>query len=225
MISAVNMFSPALSASVLALSAIFTLNARIQATSFRPFSNIRHALFTSFLFTTPIPRLNTGISLSSMNFWSASKAPRVLALMYTPSSLNSPRFSHTSSRSSMTVSFNSSKSSPSSYNSNEVPAMALDSSRATILTPIAPSIFLWCWYSPFTRNSFMGCGVSKALICVEIASPLDPQQTIVSPSRRVPLTRTTSIVVPMPGISFTSRIVHCKSLSKVICSFMNSWVM
>ena len=64
----------------------------------------------------------------------------------------------------------------------------------------------------FTRISFMGCGVNKALIVVTIGPPR-PAKTIVSPSRRVPFKSTTSIVVPKPSMFFTSITVHSRSYS------------
>lgn len=56
----------------------------------------------------------------------------------------------------------------------------------------------------------MGWGVSKARIVVTIG-PLKPDSTIVSPTCKVPFTKITSIVVPRPSITLTSRTVHSNS--------------
>lgn len=53
-----------------------------------------------------------------------------------------------------------------------------------------------------TRSSFRGGGNSKPLICVTIG-PSTPGTMMVSPSRRRPLIRMTSIVVPIPGRALT----------------------
>ena len=58
-----------------------------------------------------------------------------------------------------------------------------------------------------TRISTSGCGVSNERIVVTIGPPR-PHTTIVSPSRNMPFTRITSIVVPRPSICFTSSTEH-----------------
>ena len=54
----------------------------------------------------------------------------------------------------------------------------------------------------FTLSSLSGCGIRRPLTCDTIG-PSCPATTIVSPSFSLPLTRTTSIVVPRPGRDFT----------------------
>lgn len=53
-----------------------------------------------------------------------------------------------------------------------------------------------------TRSSLSGGGSSSPRICVTMG-PSTPGTMMVSPSRRRPLIRITSIVVPMPGRAFT----------------------
>ncbi len=59
-----------------------------------------------------------------------------------------------------------------------------------------------------TRSSLSGWGIRRPLTCVTIG-PSWPASIIVSPSFILPLTSTTSIVVPKPGRAFTwQRNVH-----------------
>ena len=61
-----------------------------------------------------------------------------------------------------------------------------------------------------TLKSCIFEGVYNALIGVTIG-PSVPATTMVWPSFRVPFTRQMSMVVPMPGMAFTSRTVACSS--------------
>ena len=85
--------------------------------------------------------------------------------------------------------------------------MAFSRPGALILIPMAPFSFWWCIYSPLTLISFIGYGVSSALIFVRIG-PFKPDITIVSYTLSTPLTRTISIVVPRPSMTLTSSTVH-----------------
>jgi hypothetical protein len=60
----------------------------------------------------------------------------------------------------------------------------------------------------------MGCGVSSARMVV-LMGPCRPHTTMVSPSWRTPFTSTTSMVVPSPSMTFTSRTVHCEETGAI----------
>lgn len=77
-------------------------------------------------------------------------------------------------------------------------------SEITITDDFKVNILLFL--STLTRSSFMGCGISKDLICVTIG-PSVPANTMVSPSFSFPLIKIQSIVVPSPGIALTSSTV------------------
>ena len=91
---------------------------------------------------------------------------------------------------------------------SEIPASAFSRSLAAIFTPWAPTTSLWVTYWFLTRSSFRGWGMRRALTCATIG-PSIPAKTIVSPSRRVPFTRMTSIVVPRPGRALTCKTHQC----------------
>mmetsp|Transcript_117878 Transcript_117878/g.313578 ORF Transcript_117878/g.313578 Transcript_117878/m.313578 type:complete len:255 (+) Transcript_117878:739-1503(+) len=212
-----------LMASVLTL----TSKQRITANSGFFFSFMIAAFFTSFLCTSPIPTSKTGIFMSTKKLRSASSEPSVLALTYTPSGCFS-NSAKTLSKPSDTSSLSSSISSSGPTTRSSVPATASSKPGAQIFTPMDMLICWWWTYSPFTRISFMGCGVRSARMVVTMG-PLMPAITIWSPSRSVPLTRTTSIVVPRPSMFLTSMTVHCNSsftssLAPIcVCVRVSSW--
>mmetsp|Transcript_13234 Transcript_13234/g.20967 ORF Transcript_13234/g.20967 Transcript_13234/m.20967 type:complete len:249 (-) Transcript_13234:2689-3435(-) len=208
MISAVKMATSSDIACLVASAFTFTSKARITAYSFF-FSFMMEAFFTSFLWTSPMPTSKTGIFISARKPSSASKDPKVLALTYTPTGCFSKPLRMLSKVSS-TCSLSSSMSSSGPTTSISEPATASSRPGAQIFTPIDVLIFAWWTYSPLTLISFMGCGVSSARMVVTIG-PFMPAKTIWSPSFSVPLTSTTSMVVPRPSMFFTSMTVHCSS--------------
>mmetsp|Transcript_39834 Transcript_39834/g.98586 ORF Transcript_39834/g.98586 Transcript_39834/m.98586 type:complete len:260 (+) Transcript_39834:652-1431(+) len=222
MMSAVKIFTFRSLAMRAASSLTLTSNARMVAYSGRLRSCITLAPITSRLLTGPMAMPATGIFTASLfrNSSSASREPSVDACTYTPSPLLSTR-AITPFMSDSASSLSSSMSSPASASSTSmaVPATACSNPCATILTPIAPSMLLWCWYVPFTRISRIGCGVSSARMVVVMA-PAKPATTMVCPSLSVPLMRMTSMVVPSPSSIFTSSTVHCTALMNCRRSFM-----
>eukprot|EP00659_Diplonema_papillatum_P000807 gene806-biopygen827 len=192
MMSAVKMVISSLSANSCASFVTATSKQRITA-YFGCFSFIPTTRMIVFLCRSPTPTVETGILLSCKNTSSASRAPRVDAWTATPKSPWVRLMTVPSSR--MTSSCSSSMSSPSFTTSMGVPGTASSRPVAAILIPWAALMALWWMYSPFTRISFIGCGVSNARTCVTIG-PFNPQMRIVSPSRSVPLTRMTSMVTP-----------------------------
>mmetsp|Transcript_10003 Transcript_10003/g.19199 ORF Transcript_10003/g.19199 Transcript_10003/m.19199 type:complete len:219 (+) Transcript_10003:967-1623(+) len=162
----------------------------------------------SFLCTGPMPMPETLILLSSRYDRRASRDPSVLALTYTPSPEGStrPRMESTSLWH-LALSNSTSSPWPWRYTISSVPARAESSSLATTLTPIAPVMVEWRMYSFLTLISRIGGGVSSPLIVVTMGLSM-PAQTMVSPRLRLPETRRTSRVVPMPSIFFTSRTEH-----------------
>mmetsp|Transcript_19071 Transcript_19071/g.32059 ORF Transcript_19071/g.32059 Transcript_19071/m.32059 type:complete len:294 (-) Transcript_19071:936-1817(-) len=218
MMSAVKILTPTSSAICCASDVTLTSKARMQAYSFCPFlSRAVDAAMTSRLFTGPMLITDTGIFTASdlRNSRSASSDPKVDAWTQTPS----PDLSTEDRMLLMSeeTSFLSSSSSSSGPSTNTgVPARTLSRPVATIFTPCAPLISLWWMYDPFTRISRIGCGVTRARICVT-TGPEMPQHTMFCPSFSVPFTRITSMVVPSPSIIFTSSTVACRSLT--YCSF------
>mmetsp|Transcript_70048 Transcript_70048/g.160604 ORF Transcript_70048/g.160604 Transcript_70048/m.160604 type:complete len:212 (-) Transcript_70048:647-1282(-) len=203
MMSAVKIVTPDDLASSAASVEILTSKARMRARS-GSFSAITDALITSRLCTGPMLMDATGMVEFRRKSRRASSAPSVEACTCTP--LLSFEMSFiTSSRSSMTESFSSSILSSFPAISTWVPAMAPSRPCAAILTPIAARIALWCTYSPLTRISFIGCGVSSVRTTVT-TGPLKVQTTMVSPSLIIPSVRTRSIVVPSPSTTLTSRM-------------------
>lgn len=74
-----------------------------------------------------------------------------------------------------------------------------------------------------TRSSRNGWGVNNARTFVAIA-PSIPHTTIRSPSRMTPFDRMTSIVVPIPSMTLTSRTVHSSSEIYIKRSVIRCWV-
>mmetsp|Transcript_111852 Transcript_111852/g.316398 ORF Transcript_111852/g.316398 Transcript_111852/m.316398 type:complete len:256 (+) Transcript_111852:756-1523(+) len=209
MMSAVMICTSSCAACNFASLLTFTSNARMTAYSGRFFSFMMAAFLMSFLWTSPMPTSKTGIFMSWRKDSSASRDPRVLAFTYTPSGCFS-KSARMLSKPSLTSSFISSTSSSGPTTKSSVPAIASSRPGAQILTPIDVLIWVWCMYSFLTRISFMGCGVKSARMVVTIAPPI-PAMTIWSPSRKVPFTRITSIVVPRPSMFLTSITVHWSS--------------
>ena len=73
------------------------------------------------------------------------------------------------------------------------------------------------------RSSRSGCGVSRARICVTIG-PFKPQTTILSPSLKIPFDKMTSMVVPRPSMTLTSKTVHSNSDKYINLSLILCWV-
>jgi hypothetical protein len=71
--------------------------------------------------------------------------------------------------------------------------------------------------------SLIGGGVSRALTSVTIA-PFRPHNTIVSLTLSTPLDKTTSMVVPRPSMTLTSRIVQSSSEIYISLAFILSCV-
>mmetsp|Transcript_5462 Transcript_5462/g.7563 ORF Transcript_5462/g.7563 Transcript_5462/m.7563 type:complete len:226 (-) Transcript_5462:48-725(-) len=212
MISAENTRTFSSSAIAWASESMDTSKARMVANSGSFFSFMMLARMTSFLWMGPMAMWLTGMGglLSSRrNCSRASRAPSVEACTMTPllsvcSDLSSL------SRSSCTSPLTSSRSSPRSSRTTMmgVPATARPMSGATILMPTAPCKLAWWMYSLFTLISRFGGGVSSALMLVT-TGPSMVLTTMVSPSRSVPFTSTTSTVWPRPSMAFTSSTVHC----------------
>mmetsp|Transcript_43723 Transcript_43723/g.135017 ORF Transcript_43723/g.135017 Transcript_43723/m.135017 type:complete len:640 (-) Transcript_43723:27-1946(-) len=169
----------------------------------------------------PSEMADTGIFDSLRKERSASSAPRVDDWTVTPTPLlsTSARISLTSDMMSF---FIFSTSSPGFTTYIGVPGTASSRSCAEILRPMAARSFLWCTYSPLTRSSFIGCGVSRARTWVTMG-PLRPHTMMVSDSCSTPLTSTTSMVVPKPWIGFTSRTVHASSSLYWTLPSMKRW--
>mmetsp|Transcript_92285 Transcript_92285/g.287641 ORF Transcript_92285/g.287641 Transcript_92285/m.287641 type:complete len:228 (-) Transcript_92285:674-1357(-) len=209
MMSAVKTCTSSCLACVMASLLTLTSKQRMTAYSGRFLSFMIAAFFTSFLWTSPMPTSKTGIFMSPRKDKRASKEPSVLAFTYTPSACFSNSL-RTLSKPSSTSSFSSSMSSSGPTTRSSVPATASSRPGAQIFTPMDKLIDAWWTYSPFTRISFMGFGVRSARMVVTMG-PFMPAMTIWSPSRSVPFTRTTSMVVPRPSMFFTSMTVHCSS--------------
>mmetsp|Transcript_3196 Transcript_3196/g.8464 ORF Transcript_3196/g.8464 Transcript_3196/m.8464 type:complete len:229 (+) Transcript_3196:1002-1688(+) len=213
MMSAVKILTFSSSASSRASLDTGTSKARMTAyflaelSALEPFSFITLARSTSFLCTGPMLMPDTLMLTSgeARKVSSASSEPRVDACTHTPSPPLST-FEKMSAISAMAAIFSSSSSSSGVTTNMDVPATAVSRPGATILTPMAAVTSLWSMSSPFTRISFITCGVFSALMRVTMG-PLRPHTTTLSPSRSLPLTSTQSTVVPRPGIVLTSSTV------------------